>query len=210
MSAVAAAQDLPRGFREDGPPARALARVLGPRIPVPGPALALAGALPLVAVAAIGGSDVSLPVVAAVLAWAVVAESAAAGRPARKGVWTEPPLVRLTEYVAYIWLAALEGSHALPSAFALIAALAFHNYDMAYRLRHQGAMPPAWLSAPGWEGRVAIGFVLLAVGALPAGFYVAAGVLGVVFVVEAAVSWIAAGRGAEADPYADEQEVDEP
>jgi Family of unknown function (DUF5941) len=210
MSAVAAADDLPRGFREDGPPARALARLLGPRIPLPGPALALVGALPLLAVAAVGGADVSLPVVAAVLAWAVVAESAAGARPDRKGVWIEPPLVRLTEYVAYVWLAALEGSHALPSAFALIAALAFHNYDMAYRLRHQGAMPPAWLSMPGWEGRVAIAFVLLAAGALPAGFYVAAGVLGVVFVVEATRSWIVAGRGAEADPHADEQEVDEP
>jgi Family of unknown function (DUF5941) len=208
MSAVAA-PDLPRAFREDGPPARALAGVLGPRLPLPGPALALAGLVPLLAVAALGGGDVSLAVTGAVLAWAVLLGSASRGRPARGGAWAEPPLVRLIEYVAFIWLAALEGSHALPAAFALIAALAFHNYDLAYRLRHQGAMPPAWLGLPGWEGRVAIGFALLAAGALSAGFYVAAGVLGVVFVVEAGASWIAAGRrGAEPDAF--DAEEDEP
>lgn len=201
---VTAAPDLPRVFRDDGPAARALGRVLGPLIPAPGPALALAGLAPLLAVAALGGGDVPLGVVAAVLAWAVLAESASRGRPARKGVWTEPPLVRMTEYVAFIWLAALEGSHALPAAFALIAALAFHTYDMPYRLRHQGALPPAWVGAPGWEGRVAIAYALLALGGLPAGFYVAAGLLGIVFVVEAAASWMAAGRATEADPYGEE------
>jgi Family of unknown function (DUF5941) len=208
MSA-AAAPDLPRGFREDGPPARALGRLLGPLIPAPGPALGLAGLAPLVAVAALGGGDVALPVVAGVLAWAVLVVSASRGRPAGKGTWAEPPIVRLTEYVAFIWLAALEGSHALPSAFALIAALAFHNYDLPYRLRHQGALPPAWLGLPGWEGRVAVAFALLALGTLPAGFYVAAGVLGTLFVVEAGASWIAAGRRTGADPYDDEGD-DEP
>jgi hypothetical protein len=208
MSA-AAAPDLPRVFRDDGPAAVALGRVLGPRIPAPGPALALAGLAPLLAVAALGGGDVPLGVVAAVLAWAVLAGSASRGRPARKGAWTEPPLVRLTEYVAFIWLAALEGSHALPAAFALIAALAFHGYDLPYRLRHQGALPPAWIGLPGWEGRIAVAFALLALGALPAGFYVAAGLLGAIFVVEAGMSWVAAGRRAEAEPYDDEGD-DEP
>ena len=201
---VVATPELPRAFREDGPAAHALARVLGPLIPAPGPALALAGVVPLIAVAALGGGDVALPVVAAVLAWAVLAGSASAGRPARKGAWAEPPLVRLTEYVAFVWLAALEGSHALPAAFALIAALAFHNYDLPYRLRHMGTLPPAWLGMPGWEGRVAIAFALLAVGALPAGFYVAAAVLGAVFVVEAGASWLAYGRGTETDAYDEE------
>lgn len=206
---VAAAPDLPRVFRDDGPAARALGRVLGPLIPASGPALALAGLAPLLAVAALGGGDVPLGVVAAVLAWAVLAGSASRGRPARKGVWTEPPLVRLTEYVSFIWLAAVEGSHALPAAFALIAALAVHTYDLPYRLRHQGALPPTWTGAPGWEGRVAIAFALLALGALPAGFYVAAGLLGIVFVVEAGASWMAAGRPTESDPYDDEGD-DEP
>jgi uncharacterized protein DUF5941 len=209
MSAVAA-PDLPRAFREDGPSARALARALGPRLPLPAPALGLLGLLPLLAVAVFGGGDVSLPVAGAVLAWAVLLGSAARGRPARGGAWAEPPLVRLIEYVAFIWLAALEGTHALPGAFALIAALAFHNYDLAYRLRHQGAMPPAWLGLPGWEGRVAIAFVLLAAGALPAGFYVAAGVLGAVFVIEAGASWRTAGQRNQPDAFDDDDEEDEP
>lgn len=208
MTAVAAA-DLPRAFREDGPSARALARVLGPRVPLPGPTLGLLGLLPLLAVAAFGGGDVSLPVAGAVLAWAVLLGSASRGRPARGAAWAEPPLVRLIEYVAFIWLAALEGAHALPGAFALIAALAFHNYDLAYRLRHQGAMPPAWLGLPGWEGRIAIAFVLLAAGALPAGFYVAAGVLGAVFVVEAGASWRSTGQRNQPDAFDDDEE-DEP
>jgi Family of unknown function (DUF5941) len=205
---VAVAPDLPRVFRDDGPAARALGRVLGPLVPAPGPALALAGVAPVLAVAALGGADVPLAVVAVVLAWAVLAGSAARGRPAHKGAWVEPPLVRLTEYAAFVWMAAIEGSHALPAAFALIAALAFHTYDLPYRFRHQGALPPAWIGLPGWEGRVAIAFTLLALGALPAGFYVAAGVLGAVFVVEAGASWLAHGRGSEPD-YDDEGD-DEP
>ena len=208
MSATAA-PDLPRVFRDDGPAARALGRILGPLIPAPGPALALAGLAPLVAVAALGGGDVPLGVVAAVLAWAVLAGSASRGRPAHQGAWTEPPLVRLIEHVTFVWLAAIEGSHALPAAFALIAALAFHTYDLPYRLRHQGALPPAWIGLPGWEGRVAVAFALLALGALPAGFYAAAGLLGTLFVIEAGMSWARAGRRAEAQPYDDEGD-DEP
>ena len=39
-------------------------------------------------------------------------------------------------------------------------------------------------SSGGWDGRLVAGFVLLAAGALPAGFFVAAAVLGAAFVGE--------------------------
>ena len=124
----------------------------------------------------------SLPVAAAVLAWAVLTVGASRGRPApEKSRWAQPPLVRATEYAALIWIAALEGPAAYPAAFALLAALTFRHYDLVYRLRHLGTAPAPWVNAlsGGWDGRLVAGFVLLAAGALPAGYFVAAAVLGV-------------------------------
>lgn len=211
MSAAPASPrvDLPRAFRDDGPLARAVGRLLGPRVGAPGPVLAFAGVLPLLAVAALGGGDVALPAVAAALAWAVLLGGASGGRRSRSAAWVEPPAVRLTEYVALIWMASLEGPEAYPAAFALIAVLAFRNYDLAYRLRHQGTLPPAWVGAVagGWDGRVVAAFALLAAGALPTGLYVAAAALGAVFLGESAASWVAAGRGAA--EYDDDEEDDE-
>jgi hypothetical protein len=110
--------------------------------------------------------------------------------------WPAPPLARLTEYVALIWTAALHGASAYPAAFALIAALTFRHYDLVYRLRHRGVVPARWISALalGWDGRLVLAYLLLVLGALPAGFYVLAIVLGVAFVAEAVYGWAVVGR----------------
>ena len=118
----------------------------------------------------------------------------------RRFAWMITPLVRAFEYAMLIWIATLAGDSSKPAAFALLCALAFHHYDLVYRSRHQGRTPPTWVRVVslGWEGRVALAWILLAVGALPAGFYVMAIVFGVVFVAEAAFSWtrpVAAAAG---------------
>lgn len=183
-------------YRDDGPLARALGRVVGRALPLPGPLLALAGLAAVVGVVAIAGSDVSTPAAAGVLAWVLVTAGSSSGSRRRTGIrWVEPPLVRATEYIALIWIAGLHGASAYPAAYALLAALTFRHYDLVYRLRHRGVQPARWLSAlaGGWDGRIVVAYVLLVAGALPAGLYVVAGVLGVAFVGEAVYGWAVVG-----------------
>ena len=183
-------------YRDDGPLARAVARVLGPALPVPGALLALGALAAVIAVAAIAGAGASTPVAVVLIAWVILAGGASRG--ARTGArirWAEPPLMRAAEYVTLILLASMHGAVALPAAYALLAALTFRHYDLVYRLRHRGVQPATWVSAlaGGWDGRVLLASVLLAAGALPAGFYVLAGVLGAAFVGEAIYAWAISG-----------------
>ena len=196
-------------YRDDGPLARVLGGLLGRALRLPGAVLILAGLLPLLAAIAIGGGDASRPAAAAVLAWVLLTAGASSGaRPRPKIRWAEPPLLRATGYVALTWIAALEGPDAYPAAFALLAALTFRHYDLVYRLRHRGVTPAPWLNAlsGGWDGRVVVAFLLLVVGALPAGYFVAAAVLGVAFVGEAAYGWLAVGRVQRPLEYDDEED----
>ena len=186
-------------FRDDGPIAGALARVARG---LPSAALALVAALPLLAAIAIEGDGASDALAGAVIGWAVVVGSLSrAGTERGRFRWGVPPLIRLTEYAGLLWIGALGG--ALPAAFALVAALAYRHYDLVYRLRHRGETPPAWvdLAGLGWEGRLLLGYVLLLIGALPAAFYVLAGVLGVVFVTESVAGWTRAVAPGRASVY---------
>jgi hypothetical protein len=199
-------------YRDDGPLARAIGRLLGPLVPLPAPLLLLGGLAPLLAVAAFAGGDVSRPVAAAVLAWAIALAGASHGRPhPDRTRWAETPLVRLTEYAGLIWIAALEGPAAYPAAFALLAALAFRHYDLTYRLRHRGSTPARFVNAVsgGWEGRLIVGFALLAANALPAGFFAAAAALGTCFAGEAAAGWLTAGRMPRPLDYEDEEDEEQ-
>jgi hypothetical protein len=210
MSAAAAAHPDPVSvYRDDGPLARALGGVLAPVVPLPAPLLILAAVAPLLAAVALAGAGASRPLAAAVLAWAIAAGAASRGRPqSAKAGWAEPPLVRLTEYAGLIWIAALAGPSAYPAAFALLAALAFRHYDLAYRLRHRGVTPAAWVSAlaGGWDGRLLVAFALLLAGALPGAYYAAAAILGIAFAGESAAGWLLGSRGQQAleDEYAQE------
>lgn len=175
-------------YRDDGPIARLLGRPTGP----PAAALLLIAALPLVAAMLLKGDGASDGLAAAVIAWAVLAGGLAGGRPASgRFAWAVPPLLRVIEYGGLVWLAALAGGDSPPAAFALLAAIAFRHYDSVYRLRHQGRVAPAWVAAAGggWDGRLLAGLVLMLVGALPAGFYVAAAGLAALFVTESIRSW---------------------
>jgi hypothetical protein len=208
-AAVAARPDPVAVYRDDGPLAGALGRLLGRATGLGAPLLVLAGLIPLLVVVALGGDDVSRPGAAVVLAWTVLCVGASSGAPARdKSRWAEPPLVRLTEYVALVWIAALDGPSSYPAAFALLCALSFRHYDLVYRLRHRGVTPARWVSAlgGGWDGRLVAAFLLLVVGALPAAMFVAAGVLGAAFVGEAVVGWMWHGRVQRPLEYDDEED----
>lgn len=195
-------------YRDDGPLAQMLG-ALGHALRLPGAGLILLALLTLVAAIAIGGGDTSHPVAAAVLAVVVLLGGASSGaRPRPKIRWAEVPLLRATEYVALTWIAALDGPASYPAAFALLAALTFRHYDLVYRLRHRGVTPAPWLNAisGGWDGRLVVAFLLLAAGALPAGYFVAAAAGGTLFVAEAIYGWVGLGRVQRPYDYEDEED----
>jgi hypothetical protein len=184
-------------YRDDGPIAHAIGRALG-RLPVPGMALLVLGAGGILALALLTGADASLGVTAAGVAWLLLTFGITTVRwPKPSFHWAVPSLVRVGEYATLTWLAATDD--AVPAAFALIAALTYRHYDLVYRLRHRAEVPPRWLNAlaAGWDGRVIIAWLLLALGALPAAMYVWAALLGAVFVAESVLSWrrFLGGRG---------------
>ena len=177
-------------YRDDGPLAQAIGRALGTKVPIPAMALLVLGAGAILALAAFAGSDASLGLTAAGVAFLVLTLGITNGRyPKASFHWAVPSLMRIGEYATLAWLAAT--ADALPAAFALIAALTFRHYDLVYRLRHRAEVPPRWLNllAAGWDGRVIIAWLLLALGALPAAMYVWAGLLGAVSVAETVASW---------------------
>jgi hypothetical protein len=177
-------------YRDDGPLAHAIARVL--RVRVDPAALLVLGGLPLVVVLAWPAHALSTGVAAAAVAWFVLVGSLGAGRTAsRRWVWTVPGMLRALEYGALIKLTALTDPDAMPACYALLAVLAFHHYDAVYRLRHQRVPPAAWIrvAGGGWDGRLVVAAVLATAGGLAVAETAAAVVLGVTFAAESIASW---------------------
>jgi hypothetical protein len=179
--------------------------------PEPELALVLVAVVPLLALIAFGGDSVSEPVAGAAIAWMVLWGGIASGAPLGGNLrWALLPILRASEYGGLLWLAALAGSDAFPAAFALLAALAFRHYDLVYRMRLRGTPPPPWVGnlSLGWDGRLIGGYLLLVLGALPAGFFVVAAVFGVAFVADAVSVWVGGGRSepGELDDEEDEEE----
>jgi phosphatidylglycerophosphate synthase len=79
------------------------------------------------------------------------------------------------------------------AGFAYLAAVAYHRYDVVYRLRDTGVAPPRWvvLGTLGTEGRVLVLVLLAAVapGAVVPFLWVASVVLAVVFLAESVHGW---------------------
>jgi hypothetical protein len=191
-------------YRDDGN----FIPLLGLRIPVPPLLLVLVGAIPLGVAIAVTGDDASKGVIVGAVAWFIVWGNVSRAAPHTDPVrWAVPPALRVVEYSTVIWIAANAGDSSLPAAFAFLSVLAFRHYDLVYRLRHQGVAPPDWIGFGGWDGRMFAVLVMYGVDLLPAGLFVAAGVLAVVLVTESALSWRAFTRKAgEAGLYDDEED----
>ncbi|MEV6945422.1 DUF5941 domain-containing protein [Streptomyces sp. NPDC051172] len=119
--------------------------------------------------------------------------------------WLVPPLFRFAEYGTVLVLAAKAAVNgALPAAFGLVAAVAYHHYDTVYRIRGNAGAPPAWLvrAIGGHEGRTLL-VTVLAAGLTASQFKVALAVLAVavalVVLVESIRFWVSAGAPAVHD-----------
>ncbi|MGW1498624.1 DUF5941 domain-containing protein [Streptomyces mirabilis] len=119
--------------------------------------------------------------------------------------WLVPPLFRAAEYLTVLVLAAkADVNGALPAAFGLVAAVAYHHYDTVYRIRGNAGAPPHWLvrAIGGHEGRTLL-VTVLAVLLTAAQFKVALTALAVavalLVLAESIRFWVSSGAPAVHD-----------
>ncbi|GAA2609641.1 hypothetical protein GCM10009863_24000 [Streptomyces axinellae] len=155
-----AAAEAVRALTDSGPAAELCARALhAVRLPRFGPpAVALLGTAVILATAWAAPLGSLWPVLAAVLYLLCTGLSLAS--PLRGPLdWLLPPLFRIAEYGTLLVLAARSSADgALPAAFGLVAALAYHHYDAVYRIRGGTGAPARWLvrAVGGHEGRTLV------------------------------------------------------
>ncbi|MET9319710.1 DUF5941 domain-containing protein [Streptomyces sp. NPDC003038] len=149
----------------------------------------------------------SRQVVIAAVVYALLA-GAAVARPLKGALdWLVPPVFRAAEYTTVLILAAkADVPGALPAAFGLIAAVAYHHYDTVYRIRGGTGAPPHWLvrTIGGHEGRVLLTAVLAAVLVtrhtdFPVALTALAVFVALVVLVESIRFWVSSGAPAVHD-----------
>lgn len=186
-----------------GPLGRGFGRLV--RLPMPGAFVGAALVL-LGAVAAARGADAWVPVAAVAVGMLVV--GAALRPPVRHPLaWQLPAVLWLTEAAVAVGV----GWH-LPEerrwvVYAYLAAVAWHRYDVVYRLRDIGRAARLWVvnATLGIDGRVLALVLVWAFGGPVASVLEwAALVLFVVYAVESALGWQAWARGRAAERRARE------
>ncbi|MGC5341713.1 DUF5941 domain-containing protein [Streptomyces sp. DT171] len=190
---------------DSGPLARLVARAPRPGGGLTAPLLALAGSLALVAVALTAPFGSGLTVGAAAVY--AVTSGLAVARPLKGALdWLVPPIFRAAEYSTVLILAARsEVDGALPAAFGLVSAVAYHHYDTVYRIRGGTGAPPQWLvrTIGGHEGRTLVVAVLAAVLTgrtdLTVALTVLASAVALVVLVESIRFWVSSGAPAVHD-----------
>ncbi|MGW1844952.1 DUF5941 domain-containing protein [Streptomyces sp. NPDC001966] len=131
----------------------------------------------------------------------------AVSRPLKGALdWLVPPIFRAAEYCTVLILAARSDvPGALPAAFGLVSAVAYHHYDTVYRIRGGTGAPPRWLvrTIGGHEGRTLVVAVLAAVFTQHSAFTVAltafAVAVALVVLVESIRFWVSSGAPAVHD-----------
>ncbi|MFE7618083.1 DUF5941 domain-containing protein [Streptomyces sp. NPDC057496] len=131
----------------------------------------------------------------------------AVSRPLKGALdWLVPPAFRAAEYCTVLVLAARSDvPGALPAAFGLVSAVAYHHYDTVYRIRGGTGAPPRWLvrTIGGHEGRTLVVTVFAAVFTRHSTFTAALTALAVavalVVLVESIRFWVSSGAPAVHD-----------
>ncbi|MFG2656833.1 DUF5941 domain-containing protein [Streptomyces sp. NPDC048425] len=149
---------------DSGPLSELLQRAVrgGPRHTAP--AIAALGTLVLVLATALSDYGSWWPVLGAAVY--ALTSAAAVSRPLKGPLdWLVPPVFRAAEYGTILLIAAkADVNGALPAAFGLVAAVAYHHYDTVYRIRGGTGAPPHWLvrAIGGHEGRTLVVTVIAA------------------------------------------------
>ncbi|MCX4793513.1 CDP-alcohol phosphatidyltransferase family protein [Streptomyces sp. NBC_01242] len=120
--------------------------------------------------------------------------------------WLVSPIFRAAEYCTVLVLAARSDvPGALPAAFGLVSAVAYHHYDTVYRIRGGTGAPPQWLvrAIGGHEGRTLVVAVLAAVFTRHSAFTLAltalAAAVALVVLAESIRFWVSSGAPAVHD-----------
>jgi hypothetical protein len=182
-------------YRDDGLLARALARLGSRRVPAIAPLLA--AAVPMAVLLCADGDEAPRGLVVAAVAWAVLAGGVSRGcSHVDRLAWLVPPAMRALEYGSIFGIAAANSPDTPAAAYALIAVLAFRHYDLVYRLRQRGEVPPTWVSraSGGWDGRLVVTCGLMLAGLLPGAMFALAGALAVLLVGESVYGWVQFAR----------------
>jgi hypothetical protein len=177
-----------RRYRDDGP--AALLGTFGSALPMSEVALTTFAVLPLAVVLVVMRAHGHAAVLGLALAWFAMLSGAAAGRPhVGRFDWAAPALLHAVEYAVVLRLASMRGTGA--AAFAFLAAVVYHHYDIVYRVHLLPVDLPWWrrLTAGGWLGRLAVVYVLDTVGGFRLGLYVTAGVVGALALAGTARVW---------------------
>jgi phosphatidylglycerophosphate synthase len=168
------------------------------------PAVALTGGLAVVATAVLTGFGGPWTTVAA--CGYVLTSALAVARPLKGALdWLVPPFLRAAEYGTVLALAAdADVNGALPAAYGLVAAVAYHHYDTVYRIRGNAGASPRWLvrAIGGHEGRtlvVAALAALLTASQFTVALTVLAVAVALVVLVESIRFWASAGAPAVHD-----------
>ncbi|WP_413106061.1 DUF5941 domain-containing protein [Streptomyces sp. Inha503] len=170
------------------------------------PLSAALGTAAVLAGTAAAGFGSWVPVGCAVL-YAVLAGVAVAAPLQGPLDWLVPPLFRAAEYGTILILAACsEVNGALPAAFGLVAAVAYHHYDTVYRIRGGTGAPPHRLvrAIGGHEGRtVAVTAAAALLHHQNQGFTIAltalAAALALAVLIESIRFWVSSGAPAVHD-----------
>ncbi|WP_327087414.1 DUF5941 domain-containing protein [Nonomuraea sp. NBC_01738] len=184
-------------YRDDGPLSRGMGALVAGQLPPLPPLIAgafVTGILLMIGVAGSSGLAVFAPAVTLLLA----GPGSSSPHDGRLD-WMAPPILRLIEYT---FIAACGFAHQVHPVliFALLGAMAFHHYDLVYRLR-QRVYPPPWLTTfgLGWDGRMIAVSVFVILGPVATGYALLALYLWLLFGWESVTSWLAAPRsGVEA------------
>jgi Family of unknown function (DUF5941) len=178
-------------YRDDGPLSETFRRA-GP-LRVPSLAITAVGTVAVAAGLAVdGGRGTGAASLVGIAAFVLLGMLGGAGRQHPRVQWLVPPMLRAGEYVIVATLAWRTGHAEIWLAYALLAMVAFHHYDVVYRLRHQHAAPSALVSrlCGGWEVRVLVVTVAAVLGVLAPALIVLTVWCGALYVSESMRSWV--------------------
>ncbi|MET9337056.1 MULTISPECIES: DUF5941 domain-containing protein [unclassified Nonomuraea] len=179
-------------YRDDGLLSRGMGALVAGQLPPLPPAVAGAFVIGILLLVGVGGTD-GLAVFAPAVTLLLSGPGSSHPHDGRLD-WLVPPILRLTEYVFIASVCFGHDVHPL-IVFMLLGAMAFHHYDVVYRIR-QHVYPPPWLSTAGlgWDGRMLVVAAGALVGQVTAVCVLLALYLWCLFGWESLTCWLAAPR----------------